>query len=135
MSKLPLVLFGAGGHARACIDVIEEQDRYKVVGLIGLQEEVGKTVDGYEVIASEQNLSEISRYAPYALVAVGQIKSAHKRINLYKNAIESGFELAIVISPHAYVSSRAQVGFGTIVMHGAVINSNAKVGTNCIVNH
>ena len=28
MSKLPILLIGAGGHARACIDVIEQEGRF-----------------------------------------------------------------------------------------------------------
>ena len=29
-----LIIVGAGGHAKACIDVIEKQSKYKIIGLI-----------------------------------------------------------------------------------------------------
>ena len=32
MSKIPLLLVGAGGHARACIDVIELEGRFVIAG-------------------------------------------------------------------------------------------------------
>ena len=47
VTRAPLLLIGAGGHARACLDVIELEGRYDVVGLLGLPEEVGGEVLGY----------------------------------------------------------------------------------------
>ena len=29
-----LILIGTGGHAKACIDVIKEQKKYKIIGLV-----------------------------------------------------------------------------------------------------
>jgi len=29
-----LILIGAGGHCRSCIDVIEAEKKYKIIGLI-----------------------------------------------------------------------------------------------------
>jgi len=40
MSKPSLILIGAGGHAHACIDVIEQQDKYQIAGLVGMPEEM-----------------------------------------------------------------------------------------------
>ena len=39
MSKPGLILIGAGGHARSCIDVIEQQGQYQIAGLVGLAED------------------------------------------------------------------------------------------------
>ena len=40
----------------------------------------------------------------------------------------------LIQSPLAYISPRAQVADGTIVMHHALINAGARVGRNCIIN-
>ena len=40
MTKPSLILIGAGGHARSCIDVIEQQGQYQIARLIGIPEEV-----------------------------------------------------------------------------------------------
>ena len=34
MKKKPLILIGAGGHARSCIDVIENENKYYIYGII-----------------------------------------------------------------------------------------------------
>jgi sugar O-acyltransferase (sialic acid O-acetyltransferase NeuD family) len=134
MTKKDLILIGAGGHARSCIDVIEQEGKFKITGLVGLENELGSQVNGYEVIATEECLSTLIGKAQFALIAVGQISSPDTRVNLFQRALKAGFELASISSPSAYVSPSAQIGKGTIVMHGAIINTGVKVGSNCIIN-
>jgi len=129
-----LLLLGAGGHGRACIDVIEQDGRFRIAGLVGLPEEVGRTVLGYEVLGADAELPHLIRKFGNALVTVGQIKTAEPRIRLYDAVKQAGGMLPTVISPRAYVSRHARVGEGTIVMHGAIVNAGATVGRNCILN-
>ena len=133
MSK-NLILIGAGGHARSCIDVIEQEGRFKIIGLVGSESELGLQVSGYEVIAVDKDISTLIGKAQFALVALGQISSPNARMSLYQIALKAGFELASIVSPSAYVSPSAQIGRGTIVMHGAIVNYGVKVGNNCIIN-
>ena len=58
MSKPNLILLGAGGHARACIDAVEQEGIYKIEGLIGLPQEVGSKHFGYEVIATDAEIDD-----------------------------------------------------------------------------
>jgi sugar O-acyltransferase (sialic acid O-acetyltransferase NeuD family) len=134
MSNLDLILIGAGGHALACIDVIEQQGRYKIVGLAGFPEELKSYCLGYEVIATDDKLAMLVKEIPCALISAGQIQSAKLRINLYQQAKRLGFQLPPIIAPTAYVSRHANIGEGTIVMHGAIVHAGAKVGNNCIIN-
>ena len=134
MSQANLILIGAGGHSHSCIDVIEQENRYKIAGLIGLSQEVGSTYFDYEVLATDSALTKLALKYPYALITLGQIATAQFRIRLYQQALDNGFKLVTIIAPTAYVSPRATVGSGTIVMQGAIINAGAVVGENCIVN-
>lgn len=134
MSKPPLIVIGAGGHAHACIDVIEQLGTYKIVGLVGLPEEMNGKFLGYSVIGVDSDLSKLARDCQYAIIAVGHIHSPALRIRLYQRAIELGFQLPTMIAPDAYVSRHAAVGAGTIVMHGAIINAGVRIGNNCIIN-
>lgn len=129
-----LVLIGAGGHSRSCIDVIESEGIYTIAGLVGFDEEVGTSVYGYPIIATDASLEDLSSKYSYALISVGQIFSVSKRVELFTRAVGSGFQLPKVISPFAYVSKRAQIGDGTIVMPGAVVNAGVSIGRNCIIN-
>ena len=129
-----IVLLGAGGHAHACIDVIEQCKKYNIAGLIGKKEQMMSEVLGYPLLGTDKELKKISKKIKNAIISVGQIKTPKTRINLYKKAIEAGFKLPIVKSPYAYVSPLAKIGEGTIIMHGAIVNTNAVIGKNCILN-
>jgi sugar O-acyltransferase (sialic acid O-acetyltransferase NeuD family) len=134
VSKPKLILVGAGGHAHACIDVIELQGRYEIAGLIGVPSEVGLLHLGYSVLATDVDLPEFYGQYQNAFISIGQIKTPDIRIRLYCRLRELGFQLPTIISPTAYVSRHATIGMGSIVMHGAVVNAGARVGENCIIN-
>jgi sugar O-acyltransferase (sialic acid O-acetyltransferase NeuD family) len=135
MSKPGLILIGAGGHARSCIDVIEQHDQYQIAGLVGLPEQKHTQLFGYAVIASDDSLEELAQSYPYALITIGQIETAKHRQRLYQQAGQCGFQMPVIIAATAHVSRYASIGAGSIVMHGAIVNAGARVGNNCIINN
>jgi sugar O-acyltransferase (sialic acid O-acetyltransferase NeuD family) len=129
-----IILIGGGGHCKSVIDVIELQQEYNIAGIIDQPEMLGNEVLGYKVIGNDGDLIDMARKYDNAIITLGQIGNPHKRIELFNLAIESGFELPVIISPRAYVSKHSKVGKGTIVMHDVLINANTTVGENCILN-
>jgi len=134
MKKIELILIGAGGHSRSCIDTIEQEGKYKIGGLVGLNQDVGSSQFGYEVLSTDSGLNELANQFEFALIALGQIHSPELRIRLYEQSIAVGFIFPSIIAPSAYVSPHAKVGAGTIVMQGAIVNAGVVVGNNCIIN-
>lgn len=134
MTKRPILLLGAGGHARSCIDVIEQESRFSVVGLVGLYDEVGTHILGYPVIGTDEDLPSLLKVYNHVLVSIGQIKTSELRMRLFNLLMQNNCKLPVIVSPHSFVSPHATLGLGTIVMHGAVVNANAVVGQNCIIN-
>ena len=134
MSKPGLLLIGAGGHAKSCIDVIEQENEFQIVGLVGSRNEVGTRVIGYEVLGTDDDLPELIKFATFALISVGQIGVNELRSNLFSKILNLGFIPPVVTSPLAYVSPHSVIGKGTVVMHHATINSGASIGNNCIIN-
>lgn len=129
-----ILLVGAGGHALSCIDVIEAEGGYRIEGLLGLPEEKGGERLGYLVVGSDEDLPLLAWPGRNALVCVGQIKSPEGRIRIFARLLELGFCLPTIVSPTAWVSPHADLGAGSIVMHGAIVNAGAHVGDNCIIN-
>tara|TARA_B100000519_G_scaffold196672_1_gene203341 strand:+ start:1276 stop:1887 length:612 start_codon:yes stop_codon:yes gene_type:complete len=130
-----ILLIGAGGHARSCIDVIEELNQFEIAGLVEKDESMTNVNLGYPVIGTDDSLDKLRKNYDYALVTIGQIKSPEIRIKLYQLLKDLDFTLPAIISPKAYVSKHAQIGKGSIVMHGSIVNANAKIGKNCIINN
>ena len=134
MKRQSIVLIGAGGHCRSCMDVIEQEGRWDIAGLVGQKAEIGSSVLGYPVIASDAELTDLVKDYPYALITVGHIHTPNLRAQLFHDARSLGFTLPVVVSPRAHVSRHASIGDGTVVFHGAVVNAGARIGMNCIVN-
>ena len=130
-----IILIGAGGHARSCIDVIETINQYEIVGLIEKDNSLTSANLGYPIIGTDVDLKVLRQQVKNAIITVGQIKSPKIRIKLYQLLKELDFTLPVIVSPHAYVSKHSQIGEGTIIMHGAIVNANAKIGNNCIINN
>ncbi len=129
-----IILIGGGGHCKSVIDVIEQEGKFQIVGIVDKSELLGTNVLGYQIISNDSGLGDLSKKYKYALVTVGQIKSPLRRIKLFDLAKTAGFILPSIISPNAYVSQHASIGNGVIVMHDALINANTTIGDNCIVN-
>jgi len=132
--KPELILIGGGGHCKSCIDVIERENKYRIAGIVDTHEKKKQHVLGYEIIASDDELAELSKQYSNFLITLGQIKNPSKRIALFRQLAKESVCFPIVVSPHAYISLHAQIGEGTVVMHGAVVNAGAVIGKNCIIN-
>ena len=130
----PLLLIGAGGHARSLIDLIETQGDWQIHGLIGLPEQVGCNVLGYPIVGSDDDLPTLQGVCPAAVLAIGQLPDPAPRQRLASQLKHVGFHCPVVISPHAVVSRHAQLGAGTVVGHGAIVNAGATVGVHCTIN-
>ena len=135
MTKPQIILIGGGGHCRACIDVIELENRFQIAGIVERPEaSPANHILGYPILGSDDDLPALAKIFPYALVTIGQIKSPEPRIRLYERLLELNFQIPVIISPLAYISKHAKIGQGTIAMHQTIVNAGANVGNNCILN-
>ena len=79
-----ILLVGAGGHARACIDVIEQEERFTVKGLVGLSHEIGSKILGYPVLGTDEDIPALLKDCKNILIATGQIENPESRIRLFE---------------------------------------------------
>jgi sugar O-acyltransferase (sialic acid O-acetyltransferase NeuD family) len=131
--KPKLILIGGGGHCKSCIDVIEQENKFIIAGIVDINTSISDLL-GYPLLGHDDDLAKLKLSYDYALITTGQIKTPTIRVRLFDDARSLGFKLPVIISPRAYVSKYAKIGSGTIVMHDALINAGAIVGDNCIVN-
>ena len=114
--------------------MIESAGQYEIKGIVGLPQEVGQSVLGYEVLGADEHLPELIRECPNAILSLGQIRSASLRVSLYERLLMMGAHLPALAASTAVVSRHTTLGQGTVVMHGAIVNAGAAVGSNGIIN-
>lgn len=114
-----MYLFGASGHAKVIIDILKASE-IEVDGLIDDNPNVN-TLLGYTVSHGITDLSPI-------IVSIGG-NSIRKKV---VDKLTGDFGKAI--HPLALVSDTVLIGEGTVVMQGAIIQADAKIGKHCIIN-
>jgi UDP-perosamine 4-acetyltransferase len=133
---IPVVGFGAGGHAKVVIEILRSRGEFKIVGLFDARMDLrGTTVLGVEVLGDDSLMAELKqRGIEQAFIGVGTVGDAQPRRQLYEKVVSSGFAIVPAIHAAAVVSSSAQIGVGPTIMAGAIVNADAVIGDNVIVN-
>ncbi len=129
-----IILIGAGGHCKSCIDVIELQKKYKIIGIIDNKKKVGTKIFNYKIIGNDNDLTKIKK-CKNVHISIGQIKTPKKRVNIFNKLKKKNFKFPVIISPLAHVSKNASIKEGTIIFHNSIINANAHIGSNTIINN
>lgn len=129
-----LILIGGGGHCKSCIDVIEQQNIYSIIGILDKEDKVGQKVFDYEIIGTDDDIHKYVLLGYEFLITLGQIKTSNIRKMLFKKIKSLGGKLATIISPNAYISKYSSIEEGTIIMNGVIINANSKIGKICTIN-
>lgn len=124
-----LLIVGAGGHGRCCLDIAREQECYSVINFLD-DSNVGSIVNGALVVNDVAHLEECAREYTEVFIAIGN-NSVRKQ--LMEKAEECGGKNVSLISRRSHISEYATVEKGSVVFPGVVIEANATVGKGCIV--
>lgn len=134
MKEKPVILLGAGGHAKVLLDILWEQG----AEILGIAEKDGvdrpMELCGVPVIGND---SDVLGYSPEEIDLVngiGSIGSTALRQKVYEKFKVQGYNFRQVIHSNAIVSRKAELDEGVQVMAGAVVNIGARIGENSIIN-
>ncbi|MDH7446560.1 acetyltransferase [Aquimarina sp. 2201CG14-23] len=129
-----VLVIGASGHAKVIIEAIELNKNYEIHGLIDSFKPKGQKLSGYEVLGTEDEISEIANQGiTKGIIAIGDNFTRHL---MYRKIIElvPDFEFITVIHPSAVISPSVRIGKGTVILASATINIDTVVGDFCIIN-
>jgi len=128
-----VLVYGAGGHAKVVIDIIEQEARYEIDGLLDDDPSLrGKSVYGYTVLGSCAAAAKLrTSRLRHALVAIGDNAA---RLAIARRLVREGWSFARAVHPRATVARGVNIGAGSVIMAGAVLNSDARLGRHVIVN-
>ena len=131
-----ILVIGSKGHANVVIDIIEQQGKYNIFGLIDPNEVKGKKVGGYKILGGEEAIPSIIKENKIkgGVIAIGDNwlrGEVEKKILAYC----SDFNFISCVHPNSYVAKTADIKKGSVVMAGAIVNANTTVGEHCIVNN
>jgi sugar O-acyltransferase (sialic acid O-acetyltransferase NeuD family) len=128
-----LVVFGAGGHAKVVIDIIEQQGNYEIAGLLDDDlKHQGSRFFGYPVLGTRADLPALrSAQLRHAIVTIGD-NASRAAVAAYLD--QHGWRFASAVHPRASIGRGVEIGPGSVVMAGCVVNADACLGGQVIIN-
>ncbi len=129
-----IFLFGAGGHAKVVLDIIEKQGLYQVVSIFDDNDSLeNQGFCGYRIAGGRSRLlsARDSLEITTGIVAVGDNIN---RMEVASWMYRSGFDLISAVHPSCQIGHGVHIGSNTVVMAGTVINSDSYIGDSVIVN-
>lgn len=131
-----IVGFGAGGHARVMIEILQQDATYDLVGLLDPNPRLqGQTVLGVPVLGNDDCIRDlITKGVQHFFVGVGSVGDSSVRRRLFEQGLNFGLKPICVIHAQSIISPTAKIGRGVTILAGAIVNSGAVIGDNTIVN-
>ena len=56
-----ILVLGTGGHAKSCIDVVEKQKEFEILGIVENAKSQKKKFMGYSILGNDKDLIKIKR--------------------------------------------------------------------------
>jgi UDP-perosamine 4-acetyltransferase len=135
-AALPIVGYGAGGHAVSLIDALRSTGRFDVVGLV--DDDAGREGETLLGTPIETNPGALKGFfvsgVAHAFVGIGGVVNRATRRTARERLQALGFALPPIVHATAWVSPDATVGAGVQVLAQAAVNAGASVGDGAIVN-
>jgi UDP-perosamine 4-acetyltransferase len=127
-----VVVVGAGGHARVCIEALVDGPSTVVLGCVDKQiTQVNEM--SLKILGRDDDIEIVMKTSrgTHAFVAIGDNTM---RAYFIDRCVSSGIPLASAQNKFAWVSPSAKIGAGTLVCAGAVVNAGSTIGAGVIVN-
>jgi len=127
--KEKIFVTGAGGHAGVVIDAILSSS-LQVYGIFDDNESlIGKNIFEIPILGKIEKAKEITDGK--FVVAIGDNETRMKIVEKLGFPDDKFFT---VIHPSAIISKNIQIGCGSMILGGVVINTGTSIGRHCIIN-
>lgn len=127
--KENLIIIGAGGHAKVCLDIAVKMNQWKQISILD-DYSIESNLLGYPIIGIVDDAEEYKKNSDF-FVAIGDNSTRSK---LMKKLEVEELSIATLVHPNSYIGLAVEVGTGSAIMANVVINSNTVIGEGCIIN-
>ncbi len=119
-----LNIYGNGGHSR----VVQQLARHKYnkINIFDENNQSEEVVGNFEEMINYNNLNNCDNF-----IALGDNEIREQKL---KTLIDKNIKVTSLIDNGALLANNIEIGKGSIVMPGCIINSNTKIGVGCIIN-
>ena len=129
----PIVLIGAAGQASVVAEALEQDGRFRVLGLVS--HDPPDRSWSYPVLGRDEDLPSLWQHlGPFQChIAVGE-GAIRRRIAERIRTMMQGIAYPPLVHPMARIAHRVEVGEGAFIAIGATVCVNARIGRHALVN-
>jgi sugar O-acyltransferase (sialic acid O-acetyltransferase NeuD family) len=127
--KKRLIIIGASGHGKVVADIAEKMGKWQE--FVFLDDNKSKKICGnFKVIGATIDTHKYVGDSDF-FVAVGDNLTREK---IQEKLQSVGASIVTLVHPSAVIAGDVDIGIGTAIMAGVVINSATIIGKGCIIN-
>jgi len=135
LDKGSVLIFGGGGHAKVCIEIIKQTKTHTMIGVVDDNIPLHTSIFDIPIIGNLLIVDKlIQKGLQNVILGIGGILKKGIRKKIFNTLKEKCLYIPNIIHPSASVEPSVQLGEGNQIMQGAIIGSNVKIGNNCIIN-
>lgn len=129
----PVIIIGAGDHAKVLLDILLEQD-VTVIGLTDKNISKGNCIYGVSVIGDDSEILKYETDEIELVNGIGSVGNTSIRQKVFSSLKEKGYGFRSVIHESSIISKRTKLGEGVQLLAGTIVNTEAEIGDNTIIN-
>ena len=130
-----VLIFGAGGHAKMCIDIIKQTQTHSIIGIVDDNVAVSTSVFDVPVLGKRHTIDTlIEKGLKNIILGIGGVLTKGLRKKIFISIKKSKLHIPTIIHPTASVEPSVVLGEGNQIMQGAIVGSHVTIGNNCIIN-
>lgn len=134
-SEKPLLLIGAGGHARVVLNALRLSGAFRVVGALDNDtSRHGQFIETVPVLGGDESLSEFPPHQVNLIMGLAGFGENVVRWGLLHSLRAEGYRFQTVKHPSAVIAASASCDEGAQLLAGSIINPGAHIGRDAIVN-
>jgi UDP-perosamine 4-acetyltransferase len=131
---LPVIILGAGGHAKVLIGTLLLLQR-QILGITEVnKQKQGDYLSGIPIIGDDEAILKYKSDEIELANGVGSVGLPKNRMDIYQKCKRQGYRFASIVHPSAMVMNDVQLGEGVQIMAGAIIQTGCRIGDNTIIN-
>jgi sugar O-acyltransferase (sialic acid O-acetyltransferase NeuD family) len=133
-----IVVFGVGGTSRDVIDALEARNlvrpEWNILGFLDDNPALhGKEYYGYQVLGASNRVREPGFENVHIVMGVGNDRQLLVRRNIRDRLDVDPSRFPSVIHPSAYISPKASIGLGSVILSGSFCAGNARIGNYVVI--
>ncbi|WP_109485676.1 acetyltransferase [Occallatibacter savannae] len=128
----PVILLGAGGHARVLLSTLLQRGA-RVVGFADPGAAPAELL-GVPRLGGDESVVAHDSGEVLLVNGVGSVGDVTNRLRVYEYFRTRGYAFASVIHPSAIIAPEGELKDGAQIMAGAILQTGCVVEENCIIN-